>query len=213
MRKDYLLEYMPDYYKDVYEMKELLKAQSGVLSEFEDTEIRTLLNEFVMKADETGISIFENQYNIRPEPGESLESRRRNVLLQMLPPQPITLNYLRNLFKLLDIPLKLNVAYAERFLILNSNNAKITDKEIRKIQYISNVYLPANMIYELRVYLGNFKLNEQVKVGFGQSLKSDLTVDAETINLKDEFTNNADVHFMAGVLVMSSTIIEAERRY
>lgn len=213
MRKDYLLEYMPDYYKDVYEMKELLKAQSGVLSEFEDTEIRTLLNEFVMKADEKGISIFENQYNIRPEPSESLESRRRNVLLQMLPPQPITLNYLRNLFKLLDIPLKLNVAYAERFLILNSNNAKITDKEIRKIQYISNVYLPANMIYELRVYLGNFKLNEQVKVGFGQSLKSDLTVDAETINLKDKFTNNADVHFMAGFLVTSSTIIEAERRY
>lgn len=204
---------MPNYYRDVYEMKELLKAQSGVLSEFEDTEVRTLLNEFVAKADEKGISIFENQYDIYPEPGANLETRRRNVLLQMLPPQPITLNYLRNIYKLLDIPLKISVAYAERCVILNSNNAKITDKEIHKIHYILNVYLPANMIYELRVYLGNFELYEKVSVGVGYTLQSNLSVDADTINLDTRLIDNAGVHLSIGAIVTSMTTIDTERGY
>ena len=46
-----LLNYMPDYYEGVYEMKELLKSESVTLKDLESSHLRTLLNEFVSTAD------------------------------------------------------------------------------------------------------------------------------------------------------------------
>lgn len=43
---------MPDYYDGVYEMEELLKAQSKGLYQFDEKINRTLLNEFIIQADE-----------------------------------------------------------------------------------------------------------------------------------------------------------------
>ena len=80
MKTDELLNYMPDYYNGVYEMEELLKAQGKGLGKFDDDLNRTLFNQFVSKADEKGISVFEDQYGIVPEYGDSLELRRQRVL-------------------------------------------------------------------------------------------------------------------------------------
>ena len=44
MDKDELLKYMPDYYDGVYEMEELLKAQSKGLYQFDEKINRILLN-------------------------------------------------------------------------------------------------------------------------------------------------------------------------
>ena len=67
MNKDELLKYMPDYYDSVYEMEELLKAQSKGLYQFDEKINRTLLNEFIVQADEKGISVFEDQAGIKPD--------------------------------------------------------------------------------------------------------------------------------------------------
>ena len=56
MDKDELLKYMPDYYNGVYEMEELLKAQSKGLYQFDGEINRTLLNEFIIQADEKDVS-------------------------------------------------------------------------------------------------------------------------------------------------------------
>ena len=88
MNKDELLKYMPNYYDGVYEMEELLKAQSKGLYQFDEKINRTLLNEFIIQADEKGISVFEDQAGIKPDSGASLETRRNNVLLRLLPPKP-----------------------------------------------------------------------------------------------------------------------------
>ncbi|MEB3365032.1 putative phage tail protein [Lactobacillus sp. R2/2] len=94
-----LMDYLPDYYDSVYEMKAIMHAQGGVLDEMDDRQMRTLLNEFVIQTDLRGISVFEDQIGVIPEPGDSLEDRQNRVLMRLLPPRPITIRYLRELLK------------------------------------------------------------------------------------------------------------------
>ncbi|MDN6589929.1 MAG: YmfQ family protein, partial [Lactobacillus sp.] len=129
MDKDELLKYMPDYYNGVYEMEELLKAQSKGLYQFDEKINRTLLNEFIIQADEKGISVFENQYHITPDPSDTLEVRRQRLLMRVLPPQPITIRYLKGLFKSLKIPAFVDVDRARRKLTVISFNGELSREQ------------------------------------------------------------------------------------
>lgn len=138
---------MPDYYNGVYEMEKLLKAQGVSIGDFSDEKERVLLNQFIAKADEKGISIFENQYHIVPDQGDSLEVRRQRLLMRVLPPQPITFRFLQNLFKSLQIPANLSVDHAHRKLNVISFNGALDKQQQRLITVTLNSYLPANMGY------------------------------------------------------------------
>ena len=147
MDKDELLKYMPNYYDGVYEMEELLKAQGAALSEFDDARERALLNQYIVKADKKGIAIFENQYHISPEPGDTLEVRRQRLLIHVLPPQPITKRYLKELFKSLKIPANVSVDHSRRRLNVISYNGELSKEQQKLITLTLNYYLPATMIY------------------------------------------------------------------
>ena len=68
-----------------------------------------VFNQFVSKADEKGISVFEDQYGIVPEYGDSLELRRQRVLTRTLTPQPLTIRRLKQIFESLKIPAEVSV--------------------------------------------------------------------------------------------------------
>ncbi|MCT6889797.1 MAG: YmfQ family protein [Lactobacillus sp.] len=162
-----LMDYLPDYYDGVYEMEAIMHAQGGVLDEMDDRQMRTLLNEFVIKTDIRGISVFEDQIGVIPEPGDSLEDRQNRVLMRLLPPHPITLRYLRELFKTLKIPAEVSVFRPKREAIVEANKGEITNKQIDNVKYILNVYLPANMIYQIQIKLPDAKISDQLKIGIG----------------------------------------------
>ena len=147
MNKDELLNYMPHWYDGVYEMEELLKAQGASLSKFDSDRERTLFNEFVIKTDEKGISVFEDQYGIIPDPEDSLELRQQRVLMRMLPPQPITLRRLQQIFKSLQIPASLSRDVGKRLLKVTSCSGELSSSQQKLITLTLNCYLPANMIY------------------------------------------------------------------
>ncbi|AUI73832.1 DUF2313 domain-containing protein [Lactobacillus helveticus] len=147
MDKSLIFKYMPDYYNGVYEMEELLKAQGAALSEFDDARERALLNQYIVKADKKGIAIFENQYHISPEPGDTLEVRRQRLLMRVLPPQPITKRYLKELFKSLKIPANVSVDYSRRRLNVISYSGELSKEQQKLITLTLNCYLPATMIY------------------------------------------------------------------
>lgn len=147
MNKDELLNYMPHWYDGVYEMEELLKAQGASLSKFDSDRERTLFNEFVIKTDEKGISVFEDQYGIIPDSGDSLELRQQRVLMRMLPPQPITLRRLQQVFKSLQIPASLSRDVGKRLLKVTSWSGELSSSQQKLITLTLNCYLPANMIY------------------------------------------------------------------
>lgn len=144
---------MPNYYDGVYEMEELLKAQSKELYQFDGEINRTLLNEFIIQADEKGISVFEDQAGIKPDPGASLETRRNNVLLRLLPPKPLTTRYLNHLLEIMNLKSKVRVDYAKHLAIVEAQSTDITPDKVNSMKYMLNITLPANMIYDVKISL------------------------------------------------------------
>ena len=192
-----LMDYLPDYYDGVYEMEAIMHAQGGVLDEMDDRQMRTLLNEFVIQTDLRGIAVFEDQIGVIPEPGDTLQDRQNRVLMRLLPPRPITIRYLRELFKTLKIPAEVSVFRPRREAVVEANKGEITNKQIDNVKYVLNVYLPANMIYQIQIKLPDVKISDQLKIGIGTMLGAHLIapVNSDYIdqitNTKSEIRNGA----------------------
>ena len=171
-----LMNYLPDYYNDVYEMQAIMHAQGEVLDKAESEQLRLLLNQFVTQTDAKGISVFEDQVGIKPAPSDDLASRQNKVLMRLLPPRPITIWYLRDLFATLKIPATIKVI--KRDAIVEAKSAEINSSQIENIKYLLNIYLPANMIYEIRVALNKAEISTDIKIGIGMWSKATTTVQA-----------------------------------
>lgn len=222
MNKDELLNYMPHWYDGVYEMEELLKAQGASLSKFDSDRERTLFNEFVIKTDEKGISVFEDQYGIIPDPGDSLELRQQRVLMRMLPPHPITLRHLQQIFKSLQIPASLSRDVGKRLLKVTSWNGELSSSQQKLITLTLNCYLPANMIY---IYQTWYKCEPaRAWVGSATTCKVTTVAHAEILTEEQqrvkfyEFgiwqkTSNAATAYVGSATTSKVTAsVEAERR-
>ena len=171
-----LMNYLPDYYNDVYEMQAIMHAQGEVLDKAESEQFRLLLNQFVTQTDAKGIAVFEDQVGIKPAPSDDLETRQNKVLMRLLPPRPITIGYLRDLFVTLKIPA--TIAIIQRDAIVEAKSAEINSSQIENIKYLLNIYLPANMIYEIRVALNRAEVRSDFKVGLGMWSKATTTAQA-----------------------------------
>lgn len=162
-----LMNYLSDYYNDVYEMQAIMHAQGDVLDKAESEQFRLLLNQFVTQTDAKGISVFEDQVGIKPVPSDDLETRQNKVLMRLLPPRPITIWYLRDLFATLKIPATITVEHDKRDAIVEAKSIEIDSSQINNIKYLLNIYLPANMIYEIRVALNRAEISNDIKIGIG----------------------------------------------
>ena len=171
-----LMDYLPDYYDGVYEMEAIMHAQGEVLDKAESEQFRMLLNQFVTQTDAKGISVFEDQVGIKPASSDDLETRQNKVLMRLLPPRPITIGYLRNLFATLKLPATITVI--KRDAIVEAKSAEINSSQIDNIKYLLNIYLPANMIYEIRVALNRAEISNDFKVGLGMWSKATTAVQA-----------------------------------
>lgn len=173
-----LMDYLPEYYNDVYEMQAIMHAQGDVLDKAEGEQFRLLLNQFVTQTDAKGISVFEDQVGIKPASSDDLATRQNKVLMRLLPPRPITIWYLRDLFATLKIPATITVEHDKRDAIVEAKSAEIDSSQIDNIKYLLNIYLPANMIYEIRVALNKAKISSDIKIGIGMWSKATTAVQA-----------------------------------
>ena len=172
------MDYLPEYYNDVYEMQAIMHAQGEVLDKAESEQFRLLLNQFVTQTDAKGISVFEDQVGIKPAQNDDLETRQNKVLMRLLPPRPITIWYLRDLFATLKIPATITVEHDKRDAIVEAKSAEIDSSQIENIKYLLNIYLPANMIYEIRVALNRAEISSDIKIGIGTWYQAKATTQA-----------------------------------
>ena len=180
-----LMDYLPDYYNDVYEIEAIMHAQGGALDELEAKQVRLLLNQFVTQSDAQGIAVFENQVGIKPSPSDTLQVRQNKVLMRLLPPRPITIRYMRELFATLKIPATIRVDYPKRDAIVEAKSSDITSKQIDNVKYLLNIYLPANMVYEIRVALNEAQITNSIKIGVGTWSEVSTTVQANLSQIKN----------------------------
>lgn len=196
MKTDELLNYMPDYYNGVYEMEELLKAQGKGLGKFDDDLNRTLFNQFVSKADEKGISVFEDQYGIAPEYGDSLELRRQRVLTRTLTPQPLTIRRLKQIFESLKIPVEVSVDHSRRVLNVVSWTGELTKSQQKLVIFELNTWLPANMGYTYRLWVKTEAAHAYI--GIGSRTRTTNTVHGQ-ISWSDSWKTTAKADQFVGV--------------
>lgn len=91
MAKDIdLLSYWMPILRQLREFREIAKAEEPELRYLLEAIDRTLANMFIETADEYGIKRFEDMMGIFPEAGDSLETRRFNVLIKWNDKVPYT---------------------------------------------------------------------------------------------------------------------------
>lgn len=199
-----LQDYLPDYYDDVYEMQKLVAAEQVDFSSFDDLILRTLLNQFVIQADLQGISIFEDQLGIDANPNDSLETRRYNVLMRMLPPKPITLKYFKELLHTLDIPASVDVDYAIRNIVTKAKRSEISKDQIKRLKYLLNVYLPANLTFQI-ITTAETETELKMFVGVATNSEIDTVSNPRLITYADSKTKVYAGSIPSQVLIMAKS--------
>ena len=91
-----LLSYWMPLLRKIKEFKEIAKTEEPELRYILEAIDRTLANMFIEIADEYGIKRFENMMGLYPEEGDSLETRRFNVLIKWNDKVPYTEKELYN---------------------------------------------------------------------------------------------------------------------
>lgn len=210
MNKNELLKYMPDYYNGVYEMEELLKAQSKGLYQFDEKINRTLLNEFIIQADEKGISVFEDQAGIKPDLGASLETRRNNVLLRLLPPKPLTTRYLNHLLEIMNLKSKAKVDYAKRLAVVEAESADVSADKVNSMKYMLNITLPATMIYDIKINLAQATVQNELYLDVVNTADSYVIAQANTKQAPFENKTEAHLYIGFGTNIQTDTVIDYE---
>lgn len=158
-----IIGYLPDVLKEVEEIKALNYVENPILEEEWRLAFQQLENQFVMYADEYGISRYEKMLGIRYNPTEDIETRRLRILTRMKEQVPYTFKVLDNILESLlgegnyvlerDVALKNIDVFVE--LTVNSQ-VVIIEEMLERI-------LPANMIYNVserfnkHSYVGQFK--------------------------------------------------------
>lgn len=139
-----LKDFLPEYYDDIYDMQMLLQVEQSQLDELQAAFSQSHQNMFVLTADESAINIFESIYNLNGT-GLSLETRRYNVLTAMLPPEPITLIYINNLIRRLNINAK--IESVSKNYHVNLQMYEVDGESSHRLDQLLQRFLPANLTY------------------------------------------------------------------
>jgi len=174
-----LRDFMPDYYNGVREMETLMDIEQHGFDKFDTQVERWLLNHFVMHADSQGLAIYEDMLYIPTDYSKSIETRRYDILLRLLPPHPITFRYFQDLLKSFNIPADVQRDVKEQLITTYSNRDDISDGQLDRLKYLLNVYFPANMAYQIHVQ-SDVQSELPIYVGVATSGESTAAINAKS---------------------------------
>lgn len=199
-----LIDYMPEYYDDVKEMVELLNSEQPTFDKQVDLMTRLLLNGFVMKADSQGLAIMEYELKIPTDLSKSLENRRYDILMRILPPHPITIKYFRELLKSFEIAVDVQVDAIKDVLQAIGKYDDISKDQMDRLKYLLNVYVPANIDWSI---LTTADADSQLSlfVGVGATFSVETSTDAK---LNDEAESQLPIY----ISVVHQFVIETENK-
>lgn len=155
-------ELQPDYYRGIQDFQEIAKAENSVFNEFNAFIQQQLMNSFISTADDSGITMKEHEYNILGNENKPLEDRKTAIRMRLLPPRPITLNYLSYLLKQLNFVITTKMDYDNSIFYIYVDVNTYTDAQLSRIQDILATYVPCNVVTKIYRYehgkttLGNF---------------------------------------------------------
>lgn len=140
----------PHYERKVFEFKEIARVESAQLDGADTQLEKIFLNQFVLTADADGLAMFENLYNIIPEPTDTLEFRRERILIRIQLQPPFTLRYLeQQLDKIIGAgKYTINMDYDNYTLTVNS--AAENQSYAQEVAVVIGKIKPANIVFVSR---------------------------------------------------------------
>lgn len=92
-----LSSYVPDIYKDIVEMDDIINSEQKLMDNIQEELLVAFANTFVLTANESGVIMFEKMLNIIANPRvEDLEFRRQRILNRVSISPPFTFRFLKN---------------------------------------------------------------------------------------------------------------------
>lgn len=141
-----LKDIMGDYYVGVLEYETILEVEQYELDELQATIDRQAANQFIMTADIDGVAAWESMVGIPTQSGLDIEARRYNVLVKLLPQQPITPKYLSEIFGQLNVNASIKKDTAFNFIV---EFASTDDGAADRLNLLLKQLMPANLTFNL----------------------------------------------------------------
>jgi uncharacterized protein YmfQ (DUF2313 family) len=144
-----MLQYLPEFYREIQEFAEIDKTESVELDDLETAIQRAFDNQFVMTADVEAVKRREKMLGIQADPAtETLEFRRKRLINRYSTKPPFTRRYLQEQLDALVGPgmtiVSVDVQNFILYVTANIENAKVFREVIHTVETVK----PANMLYQ-----------------------------------------------------------------
>ena len=141
-----LKDIMSDYYVGVLEYETILEVEQYELDELQAAIDRQAANQFIMTADIDGVAAWESMVGIPTQSGLDIEARRYNVLVKLLPQQPITPKYLSDILEQLNVNASITKDTAFNFKVEFTST---DDGAADRLNLLLKQLMPANLTFNL----------------------------------------------------------------
>lgn len=197
-----LWKYLPGFLKKFREMDKLLLAEEPEFQELVHGQLEMMDNMFILTATDTGLKKFENILHLYPNPDDTIESRRNNVMVHWYSKDVYTLKTLMNRLSMLQGNDNIQIDWDEtdNFLLHIITRLELKG-QVDTLAQIIEMMLPANIAYNS---VNRIEFNETFTIFYGAGL-----VGAGTLFLTDDFNqvfNNFIPHYVGAGMIGTGTL-------
>ena len=151
-----LAKMYPSFYREIYEMQEILKSQGALADELMTGIEHVFHNQFIGYADENVISGFEKKLGIEPDKAAALEERRRIVKAHLIGGGKVSISIIKEMISAYtnaDVRCDFSGIDGKKNRILNFVIERGTNSffSLKEICSILDTKLPAHISYNWRV--------------------------------------------------------------
>ena len=170
-----LMEILPEYFRPVRELQEIMKVLGVALDEVERVILQIGANCHIQTADEATISMYEEKLGIVYIPGDTLEYRRQRILQKLSTIVPFSLGFFK---------VRLSELYGDNFVLniepeLCRMNLLITTEQYESERLLSDLLqdmVPAHLEVDAKMQ-SRRQFRQQLKISAGGAVGSNYMAD------------------------------------
>lgn len=206
MREVDLIAYLPPFISDYRETSETLKAENPEFRIIWDAAQRVLYNEFIMTADEYGISRYEKMLGIYPTKEDTLESRRAKVLIRWSASLPYTDRMLfEKLITICGVNNFVLTKQYDKYRIEIDVSLELFG-QLEELEKVVEMMIPCNMVIVIKNKL-SYEMKDTVYIAGGISFMETFCIAGDSI----EYVNLQAKSFIgAGTAITECVIVSSE---
>ena len=197
-----LWQYLPGFLKKFREMDKLLSAEEPEFQALVHGQLEMMNNMFILTATDVGLKKFEKILHLYPNPDDTIESRRNNVMVHWYSKDVYTLKTLFNRLSMLQGNDNIQIDWDEDDIYLLHIITRLELKgQVDTLAQIIEMMLPANIAYES---VNRIEFSETFNLFYGVGL-----VGAGTVFLTDDFNQvfrNPIPHYIGAGLIGTGTL-------